>query len=384
MTKRPFTVSRRMVLAGGAAMAATAVSTRPAFAAPSSGNKLAVIILRGALDGLAAVPPSIDQLADWRPNVMPENPLRLTSSFALHPALGGLHGLYTGGEASIVHAVASPYRGRSHFVGQDLLESGSTGDVLRDGWLNRALQSAPTPLSAVSIGPATPLVLRGPAEVGTWSPPVLPEASGDTLARLGDLYADDPMLGSALAQAVELDAAASDMTSMGRTARGDEAGAALPALARLMAAENGPDIGVASVGGWDSHAGQIGQLNNALSRLDAALLAMKDEFGAAWARTQVAVVTEFGRTVKENGTRGTDHGTGGAAFLLGGAVAGGQILGDWPGLAERDLFEGRDLAPANDLRAIFMAMLGQQFGFSRSELTRTVFPGANGVLPLTI
>ncbi|MEM6665943.1 MAG: DUF1501 domain-containing protein [Pseudomonadota bacterium] len=384
MTKRPLTLSRRMVLAGGSALAATAFSARPAWAAPQTGNKLAVIILRGALDGLAAVPPSSSQLTSWRPNITPTGTRPLTNGFSMHPALENLHALFVSREASLVHAVASPYRGRSHFVGQDLLESGASNDVLRDGWLNRALQSAPVPLSAVSIGPALPLVLRGPAEAGTWSPPVLPEASGDTVSRLGDLYANDPMLGPALAQAVELDMAAMDMSGMGDVARGDVAGVALPALARLMSAENGPDIGVASVGGWDSHAGQIGQLNTALSRLDGALMQMKQEFGPKWARTQVAVVTEFGRTVKENGTRGTDHGTGGVAFLLGGAIEGGKILGDWPGVSDRDLHEGRDLAPANDLRSVFMAMLGQQFGFSQSELTRSVFPGVGSVRGLTL
>lgn len=374
--------TRRSLIAGLGA--ATMISTRPAFAAPGEGRgKLVLVILRGALDGLAAVTrPEDGRLRDLRRNLIPDNTLAIDDGFALHPALEGVRQLYGAGEAAIVHAVSGPYRDRSHFLAQDLFESGTGETVLRDGWLNRALQAAPVRLSAVSIGPALPLVLRGDAEAATWSPPALPEVDGDTITRLQDLYAEDKLLGPALASALSLDETAAgvmmDGTSGGGGRRAQDA-ALLEAAGRLVAGADGADIAVVSVGGWDTHAGQAGALNFRLAGLDGAVTRMKAAIGPDWARTTVAIVTEFGRTVRENGSRGTDHGTGGAAFILGGGLKRTGLQGDWPGLASGALYEDRDLYPANDLRGIFRPLLAGHFGLSSRELSQIVFPGSDGV-----
>lgn len=382
MTARRPVFTRRSLLAGIGAT--TLLSTRPALAAPSEAQgKLVLVILRGALDGLGAVPrPGDARLRALRKNLIPDNALPLDDGFALHPALAGLHTLYGSGEAAIVHAVSAPHRDRSHFLAQDLLESGSVETVRRDGWLNRTLQAASAPLSAVAIGPTLPLVLRGDAAAATWSPPALPEVDSDTVSRLQDLYAGDELLGPALAAALALDDTAGGMAGedMGGTLAGPANDAALlEAAGRLLKGENGADIAVVSVGGWDTHAGQAGALGYRLARLDAALMQMKDAIGSDWSRTTVAVVTEFGRTVRENGSRGTDHGTGAAAFVLGGGLKRSGMQGDWPGLEDGRLYEDRDLFPANDLRGLFRPLLAGHFGVSNTALSREIFPDSAGV-----
>lgn len=380
MIRRPLNISRRSALLGMGAL--TLASTRTAFGQSAiGGKKFILIILRGALDGLFAVPPIGDRnLMDYRPDLVDKNAKRLTSDFALHSSLETIHALYQAGDASIVHAVAGPYRDRSHFLAQDLLESGTASDVTSDGWLNRALQFAPQPLSAVSIGPTAPLVLRGDSSTTTWSPSSLPEASEDTLARLQQLYAEDTLLGPALESAIALDSIASGQ--MGGKARINNFGVAMSAAGRLLTANGGPDIAVVPLGGWDTHAGQSRKLSNLLSQLDDGIALLKKELGPTWDKTAVAVVTEFGRTVRQNGTQGTDHGTAGAAFVLGGAISGGRMEGDWPGLASKNLYEGRDLMPANDLRSVFTALLEKQFGFDPSTLVQKVFPGSSGLTTL--
>jgi uncharacterized protein (DUF1501 family) len=200
-----------------------------------------------------------------------------------------------------------------------------------------------------------------------------------------DLYARDTLLGPALARAVETAEIVADagMPAAGGRARGRFGPGAYRALAvaaaKLLAAPQGPAAAVLAFDGWDTHVNQggaDGQLAQRLAGLDAALAALKAGLGPAWAQTAVVVATEFGRTAAENGNRGTDHGTGAAAFVLGGAVKGGRIIGDWPSLAK--LHENRDLAPANDLRGLFATVLEEHWGLERRFLTQTVFPGLAG------
>jgi uncharacterized protein (DUF1501 family) len=298
-----------------------------------------------------------------------------------------MHERWVAGELAILHACASPYRERSHFDAQDVLESGGQRVFeVSDGWLNRALAALPPGVrgEGLAIANTIPLVLRGSAPTSSWAPSVAPAASADTLARLVDLYADDQMLAPILAQAIETDALAGDQNMAGAASRRGRTGPAAyrplaEAAARLMIAPNGPTAAVLSFDGWDTHANQggaTGQLATKLAGLDAALRTLKDGLGPVWSKTAVVIATEFGRTVAENGTGGTDHGTGGAAFVLGGAVQGGRMLGDWPGLARSALFEKRDLAPVNDVRELFMAVLSQHWGLERGVLTSQVFPGA--------
>ncbi len=382
MTRRTLKLSRRSALLGIGAL--TLASTRTAFGQSAAHNKkLIVIILRGALDGLAAVPKLDDRhIRALRKDLIPENANPLKDGFALHPSLATLHDLFRAGEASVLHAVAGPYRDRSHFLAQDLLEAGTTEDVTSDGWLNRALQFAPQPLSAVSIGPSAPLILRGAARAATWSPPALSEADDDTIARLMRLYESDELLGPALQEAVALgDIAGGNMQA---NRRGNPAVQSLTAAGRLLSTDGGPDIAVVPVNGWDTHANQPGVLANRLGQLDQGIAALKKELGEVWQTTAIAIVTEFGRTVRQNGTRGSDHGTAGAAFLLGGAISGGKMLGDWPGLGPSDLYEARDLRAASDLRSLFKTLLERQFGFEPAALARQVFPNSETVRSISI
>ena len=396
----PLMTRRAALMAGGALFLAGSAGALT-LSRQAGDRKFVLVILRGALDGLAALAPFGDahyRAARGKLALSPPGEaggvLPLTEGFGLHPDLAFLHQQWTSGELAIVPACASPYRERSHFDAQDVLETGAA-EVFgaSDGWLGRALTALPPELKreAVAISGSLPLVLRGSASATSWAPSFAPSASEDTLSRLMDLYAGDALLGPALASAIETNsiASASGMDGMDGKGRRNGPGAykgLAEAAARLMSAEGGPAAAVLSFDGWDTHANQgaaNGQLALRLAGLDAAMRALKGGLGAHWPNTVVAVVTEFGRTVAENGTGGTDHGTGSAAFLLGGAVSGGQFGGDWPGLAPKALFESRDLAPANDIRSVFMAVLQDHWGLDRDTLSRIVFPDGTGVRPIS-
>ncbi|MDX1515424.1 MAG: DUF1501 domain-containing protein [Woeseiaceae bacterium] len=380
----------------------TTVAALPAvsFAATPGDRRFVLVILRGAFDGLALAAPHGDrhyralrgELALPPPDAS-NGVLELDDLFGLHPSLRNLHDGFRSGEALVVHAVASPYRERSHFDGQDVLENGGADvGVLRDGWLNRALAPLGSRLGserAIAMSQNTPLVLRGGQSVTSWAPSRLPQAEDSTLERLQDLYADDAFFATRLAQALTSQAiAAGDDGMRSDPRRGNEAAllkSTMQATARFLTAEDGPTIAVLEAGGWDTHANQgavAGQLANRFADLDAALAELKRELGDAWQHTVVAVATEFGRTVRVNGTRGTDHGTATAAILAGGAVAGGRVIGDWPGLADRDLYQGRDLRPTTDLRSVWKAVLQQHIGLSASFIDRDVFPDSAAAPPL--
>lgn len=388
---------RRAALIGLGALTGAGLYQNLAFAAGPSDRKLVLIILRGAMDGLAAIAPLLDpHYAGLRDRLAlslegPNPALPLTQGFALHPAFGFLHESWRTNELACVHAIASPYRDRSHFDGQDVLESGGAAVfAARDGWLSRALIALPPARKAegLAIASAMPLVLRGGAPATTWAPSRAPPAQSDTLQRLSDLYAMDAPLGSALARAIETRGLVQDadmaaetpgLSENGRRNRPAAFVGLAEAAARLLIAPGGPAVAVLSFDGWDTHANQggaMGQLAVRFAGLDAALRALKAGMGPAWAQTAVLVVTEFGRTVAQNGTNGTDHGTASVAFVLGGSVRGGRMVGDWPGLARASLHEGRDLAAANDLRSLFVGVLEQHWGMDRKDLTRKVFPGA--------
>jgi uncharacterized protein (DUF1501 family) len=316
----------------------------------------------------------------------------LDSFFALHPAMPEFARMYREKKAAVVHAVATSYRERSHFDGQDVLESGFVGPGrVQSGWLNRALESLPKGervMSALAVGPTTPLVLRGAAPTVGWTPVALPQAAEDTAMRLVELYRHrDPALASALTQGLALD----------KTAHGDDMkpkpgtnGVAAMRLvargaAKLMAADDGPRIGALAFDGWDTHAnegGPVGRLAQLLSGLDGALAEFESGLGPRWRDTVVVVVTEFGRTARINGTEGTDHGTGTVALLAGGAVKGGRVISDWPGLKPANLYQGRDLAPTTDLRAVMKGVLQDQFGLAERVLAESVFPDSAPVKPM--
>jgi uncharacterized protein (DUF1501 family) len=393
-------LSRRALLVSGGAMFAWAYLPRPARAAGARDPRLVVIVLRGGLDGLAAVAPIGD------PNYAGlHGPIALSLSgeqpaipldgfFALHPAMPTFAQLYRQGHAAIVHAAATSYRQRSHFDGQDVLESGQPGPGLtQSGWLNRAIGAMPrgdrVPVKGgLAVGPSTALIMRGAVPVLGWAPQVLATASDDLAARVMDLYAQrDPILKAALAKGLETERMASREGMSGSAAQ-PRGGMRLVAegAAKLMAADDGPRIAALAFDGWDTHAnegGAIGRLAQLLGGLDGAFDALQKGLGERWKDTSVVAITEFGRTARINGTSGTDHGTGTVAFLAGGAVKGGRIVADWPGLREEQLYERRDLKPTTDLRAVLKGLLAEQFDLSAAVLGETVFPQTAGLKPMT-
>lgn len=384
------------LLAAGAL--APLAAPRLAFAAAPTERRLIVVLLRGALDGLAAVPPWRDgNYAEIRRDLAFDPPgagdgvLDLDGYFGLHPALAPLHARYRAGELTVFHAVAGPYRDRSHFDAQDLMENGTArARGATDGWLNRALAklSAGNERLALAVGQQVPLLLRGDVPVASWAPRNLPEAPPDFLAKLGALWADDPLLAPALAEGLRAQAMSDDLlgpTPAGPPRRGPALAGLGEPVGRLLASPRGPRIAVLEANGWDTHANQgklTGRLATALEQLGRALEGMASGLGPAWSQTAIVAITEFGRTVAPNGTGGTDHGTATCAFLLGGAVRGGRVLADWPGLSPQNLHEGRDLRPTLDLRRVLKGVLHEHMGIDTAVLDRTVFPESADARPL--
>lgn len=364
------------LLAAPGARLALAARPGPGDLRPAE-RRLVVVLLRGALDGLAAVPPVGDPAwAALRPvGAAPPAPaaLPLDALFALHPALPTLHRWYAEGHLLVAHAVATPYRERSHFDAQQLLESGGMRPFERDtGWLGRALQASGG--QAVAMTSSLPLALRGAVGAASWAPTRARATDDDLLERVGRLLAEDEALGPAFERAREQRRGTMSEPTV------DRGGAGFVDLARqagrFLAVNGGPPVAWLEASGWDTHTAQQARLARLLPSLDQGLGALRDALGERWPHTTVLVVTEFGRSAAMNGSGGTDHGTGGVAWLAGGAVRGGRVLTDWPGLAPRDLLDGRDLRPTQDLRGLFKAVLERQFELQPGALDAHVLPGA--------
>jgi uncharacterized protein (DUF1501 family) len=401
--------TRRGLLLGSSALFAWAYLPGRARA-EGRDPRFLTIVLRGAVDGLAVVAPVGDP--DWiklrgdKALVLdgPTPALPLDGFFALNPALPNLHRLYRAGQATIVHAVATPYRERSHFDGQDVLESGHAQPGVADtGWLNRAM-TALVPGGqveiqggrALAVGPIAPLVVRGPAPLLTWAPPRLPPVGDETTMRLLDLYRHtDPTLARALEDRIGLAAIA---RAGGMNSEPDDDRPAVQlggieqvrkyfaeaagAAAKFLARPAGPRVGALALDGWDTHVNEgadKGRLANLLGALDGAIAEIETKMGDAWRDTVVVLVTEFGRTARINGNDGTDHGTATVAILVGGALKGGRVLADWPGLKEADLYERRDLQATTDLRAVLKGLLGDHLRVDDRALAASVFPDSPGV-----
>jgi len=407
MTRSP-DLSRRGLLSAAAGLGLSIGFMGRAARADSdrSRRKMVTVIARGAMDGLSASPPIGDpDYAGLRGRIAipADRALKLDGTFALHPALAGVHGLALKGQARIAPAVASPDRARSHFEAQDMLESGAAVVYgTSSGFLNRALEAMPArKIEALSVGATAPLILRGKVQTGSWSPGAAGEGSPRLPGILGDLYADDPLLGPALARGLQTEAMAAmamqDMAAPAPTMAGGGVQGVIrqgQALARSIGATvagfmrqpNGPQIVAISVDGWDTHANQgaaEGQLANRLLYLDALLMGLHEGLAEDWKDTVVVVATEFGRTARINGTGGTDHGTGSTALVLSGALKPGGIIGDWPTLKAPALFEGRDTRPTLDLRSLFKGVLRDHMGLDRKALDTTVFPDSAGVEPVS-
>lgn len=395
------TILKTMAAAGGLAVWDTPV--RYAFASVPTDRRFVVVILRGAIDGLAVVPPHGDKdYASTRGalalSASGTNPLHdLDGFFGLHPALTNVKAMYDAKEVAIFHNICSPYRDRSHFDGQNVLETGGTGPhVLQDGWLNRAL--APMGLAdgmhALAVAQTPPLLLSGPARATSWMPATLPAPDEAFLARVRALYTNDPVLLASLASAMDLQnkaqAAMDDPSArkpgMGANGSYGDLTPLFSGAGKLLAAADGPRVAVLDASGWDTHFNQganDGQLARRLQALDQGVDALKTALGPAWNKTAIVMATEFGRTVHPNGSNGTDHGTGGASLVLGGAVNGGTIRAEWTGLSSSALQEGRDQPPRTDLRALFKGLLAEHMGVAKPALASAVFPDSGGVAPLS-
>jgi|HubBroStandDraft_1064217.scaffolds.fasta_scaffold00142_11 uncharacterized protein (DUF1501 family) len=398
--------SRRTLLSlcGASALALGLPSV--GFAAVPTENRLVVVILRGALDGLAAVPPYGEKrYAERRGSLALPLPgeadgiLPLAQGFGLHPALAPIHPLWATGELLIVPATSGGYHTRSHFDAQDLLETGlvqRSGNLA--GWLNRALAELQpregTRRLGLALGSAVPLMLRGPVPVSSWEPPDQKPVAPTLLAAMTRLYETDALFGPALADGIRAQNLSDEVLGSESGADGQRAkslgfgpGAfrvVADAAGGLLAAGEGPRIAVMEMGGWDTHVGQgtvKGRLANNLDGLAEGLSHLRQSLGTAWQRTVVVCVTEFGRTVAPNGTGGTDHGTASVTFVLGGAVRGGRIAGDWPGLDQ--LEENRDLRAATDIRAVLKGVLRDHLGLAPARLEGAVFPESGAVRPVS-
>ena len=375
-------IARRQFLSA-AALGAGALFVAPglALATVPTDRRFVFIIQRGAADGLDVLRPTSDPaFAALREGLIGDVAgTKLDAMFTLHPALNAVGKMYGQGEALFVHAVASPYRDRSHFDGQNVLETGGAQPyAVRDGWLNRLVTMLPRSSDeAIAIAATVPTALRGSVQVASFAPSALPHAADDLMTRVTTLYDADPQLHPVWAAALETKGLATDVgasqdpASLGRL------------TASFLTKPNGPRIAMLETLGWDTHNAQKGRLANQLKNLDAMLAAMRDGLGAAWANTTVLVATEFGRTVAVNGTGGTDHGTGSVAMLVGGAVKGGRVVSDWPGLTRGQLYQARDLRPTSALDALIAGAAAESLALDPERVGKGLFAQATSDRPMS-
>jgi uncharacterized protein (DUF1501 family) len=374
-------LSRRSFIAAGGAAGTLATLGFPnmALARAATNRRFVFIIQRGAADGLHIVAPTGDPaFAGLRGDFAQDLAAgaKLGSFFTLHPALAETAKMYGDKQALFVHAVASPYRDRSHFDGQNVLETGGTAAYrLGDGWMNRLLGLLPgDEAKALALSTTVPVALRGAHEVSSYAQSQLPSPTDDLLTRVSTLYAGDQQLHGLWTAAMDTRMKVGDPMQGGS----GQNGAAIGSLAAKMLAADGARIAMIETNGWDTHSGQRGRLNAQLRSLDQLAAALKSGLGVDWANTLVIVATEFGRTVRPNGTGGTDHGQASAAMLLGGAVRGGRVMADWPGLSNAALYEGRDLKPTTDLDALIAGALAQHYGLDPGRAMAALFPESRG------
>jgi uncharacterized protein (DUF1501 family) len=373
---------RQFLRVAGLGAGAILVAPQIAFARAATDRRFVFIIQRGAADGLSIVAPYADPAYARLRGALAldaSSALKLDGIFALHPALVEIGKLYGQKQALFVQAVASPYRDRSHFDGQNVLETGGAAPYqVKDGWLNRLVGLLPRAGDeAIAFAPTLPLALRGAVSVASYAPSALPQASDDLMLRVGQLYAQDAQLGPLW------EAAMSTRGMAGETTPRQDPASLGKLAATFLARPDGPRIAMIETGGWDTHTGQASRLAAQLKGLDTLVAALRDGLGPAWSSTVVLVATEFGRTAAANGAGGTDHGTGSAAMLIGGAVKGGRVIADWPGLATASLYEGRDLRPTMGLDALIAGATADAFNLDPGKVSRTLFTEAPASTPVS-
>ncbi|MCK8074621.1 DUF1501 domain-containing protein [Vibrio sp. 1CM2L] len=385
--KAPHSINRRQFMGIAAAVGVSAMVPFPSFAKTGSDNIFIWVSLRGAMDGLNVVVPHADSdYSNLRPNIglKPEQLLKLDDFFGLHPSLKQCHQWYESNELSFVHACSTAYRERSHFDGQKILENGTSDPFNTVGWINRLLTLSSEKYDGIAIDSGLPLIMQGESTVASWYPNRLKTRDKQT-ELLEELFQSDQMLSSNIESVMKIDQFVGDQgvgkqfkSLMGKT--GD-----------ILSADNGPNIAALELGGWDTHANQgnvNGRLSNQLKTLDVGLTALKASLGDRWQKTVIIAASEFGRTAKENGTKGTDHGTGNVMFVAGGALpslkgAGGKVIANWPGLSQSQLYEGRDLNPTIDMRSVIKGVLYQHLSVEVKQLN-TIFPDSADIRPMNL
>ncbi|MEZ9063086.1 MULTISPECIES: DUF1501 domain-containing protein [unclassified Vibrio] len=385
--KAPHSINRRQFMGIAAAVGVNAMLPFPSFAKTGSDNIFIWVSLRGAMDGLNVVVPHADpDYSNLRPNIglKPEQLLKLDDFFGLHPSLKQCHQWYKSNELSFVHACSTAYRERSHFDGQKILENGTSDPFNTVGWINRLLTLSSEKYDGIAIDSGLPLIMQGESTVASWYPNRLKTRDKQT-ELLEQLFQSDQMLSSNFESVMKIDQLVGDQgvgkqfkSLMGKT--GD-----------ILSADNGPNIAALELGGWDTHANQgnvNGRLSNQLKTLDVGLAALKASLGDRWQKTVIIAASEFGRTVKENGTKGTDHGTGNVMFVAGGALpslkgSGGKVIANWPGLSQSQRYEGRDLNPTIDMRSVIKGVLNQHLSVEVKQLN-TIFPDSADIRPMNL
>lgn len=392
--KGPQSVNRRQFMGMAAAVGMSAMLPFPSFAKTRSDNIFIWISLRGAMDGLNVVVPYADpDYLELRPNIglKPDQLLKLDNFFGLHPSLKQCHQWYESKELSFVHACSTAYRERSHFDGQKILENGTSDPFNTHGWLNRLLTLSSEKYDGIAIDSGSPLIMQGESTVASWYPNRL-KTRDKQIELLEELFQSDQMLSANFESVMKIDELVGDQGV------GKQFKSLMGKAGDILSADNGPNIAALELGGWDTHANQgivNGRLSIQLKTLDAGLAALKDSLGSHWNNTVIIAASEFGRTAKENGTKGTDHGTGNVMLVAGGAMAnkasnvsstgssGGQVIANWPGLSPKDLYQGRDLKPTTDMRGVIKGVLGQHLSIKTKQLD-TIFPDSEMVKPLDI
>ena len=369
---------KQMCLGGIATFAMPGVT----FAQVSHQGRFVFVLLRGGFDGLAAVVPyGDDSYAGLRSGFAFEESelFALNDVFGLAPGLAPFRDFWQANQLVALHAMAIPFRTRSHFDGQAILETGIDRPVgSSDGWMNRLLQVMSGTRTGIAIAAGMPRSLAGPFDVQTWSPTQLGAVDDAYLQRLAALYRTDKTLHGRFEAALQQqDTVGEEPVARGK-ARRNGVGSIMQAAARILRQDVGPNVAAMEFSGWDTHANQGlsgGALDRLLAQLADGLVAFRADMGPAWSNTTVVVMTEFGRTARPNGTRGTDHGTAAAGFVIGPKIARSAVYADWPGLDDRSLFEGRDLKPTLDVRSVLKATIAGTFDLSASQLNR-VFPNS--------
>lgn len=371
MNRRHFTGMLALVSAGAL------MNVRIAHAALPTTKRFVFIIQRGAADGLSTLIPTGDpDLVRQRAGLVAQGATKLDAMFSLHPALAETAKLYAAKQALFAHAIASSYRERSHFDGQNILETGGlSAYAAKDGWMNRVIglfgRDVP---KAIALAPTVATALRGPNPASSYAASALPDASEDLVQRTAALYEQDPALHAAFSQAL------ANRATVGDLANGGQKGEAIGALAaKLMSGPEAARLVMIETTGWDTHNQQAGRINTQLKNLDAIIASLKTGLGADWANTMILVATEFGRTVAINGTGGSDHGTASAAMLIGGDVKGGRVIADWPGLSQNALYEGRDLKPTSSLEALITGAVAGHFALDPVQVARAIYPAHPGL-----